>query len=342
MDKINNYPSDLKDDICIIYDRELIYPINDLKLENISTCASDWKSVKEGKYFKDPFMIHYWIHGDFESKNLLNIFKPDINQDVHHNMYMFFYLLYNSDSNKLYKQQTIKYSEKIEYLPNLLKINKLKNFKKDTQINLGLVSGDFRKHPVGYFLLDILNHLKNHNIKLFGYSDLEREDDYTASLKQKFDLFNNISSFSNKDCATQIFSDKIDILIDMSGYSNQTRLPLFKQKVAPIQVSWAAWLATTGIEEIDYIIGDPIVTPEEHKDFYIEKILQLPNIWCHLSTSDIKQISTSHTPAIDNNYITFGSFNNMNKIYNKVIEVWSQILSLVLNSKILISSKVFD
>ncbi len=249
-----------------------------------------------------------------------------------------FYLLYNSDSNKLYKQQTIKYSEKIEYLPNLLKINKLKNFKKDTQINLGLVSGDFRKHPVGYFLLDILNHLKNHNIKLFGYSDLEREDDYTASLKQKFDLFNNISSFSNKDCATQIFSDKIDILIDMSGYSNQTRLPLFKQKVAPIQVSWAAWLATTGIEEIDYIIGDPIVTPEEHKDFYIEKILQLPNIWCHLSTSDIKQISTSHTPAIDNNYITFGSFNNMNKINNKVIEVWSQILSLVLNSKILIKN----
>jgi predicted O-linked N-acetylglucosamine transferase (SPINDLY family) len=80
------------------------------------------------------------------------------------------------------------------------------------------------------------------------------------------------------------------------------------------------------------------VTPEEHKDFYIEKILQLPNIWCHLSTSDIKQISTSHTPAIDNNYITFGSFNNMNKINNKVIEVWSQILSLVLNSKILIKN----
>lgn len=105
MDKINNYPSDLKDDICIIYDRELIYPINDLKLENISTCESDWKSVKEGKYIKDPFMIHYWIHGDFESKNLLNIFKPDINQNIHHNMYMFFYLLYNNIAKKMIGSQ---------------------------------------------------------------------------------------------------------------------------------------------------------------------------------------------------------------------------------------------
>ena len=249
-----------------------------------------------------------------------------------------FYLLYNFDTNKFYKQQAIKYWEKIEYLSNSLKINKLKNLNQDTQINLGIVSGDFRRHPVGYFLMDILKHLKNDNIKLFAYSDLEREDDYTESLKEKFDIFNNIFSLTDKDCAIKIFNDKIDILIDMSGYSNQTRLSLFKQKVSPLQISWAAWLATTGIEEIDYIIGDPIVTPEEHKDFYVEKILQLPNIWCHLSTSDIKQISTGHTPALNNNYITFGSFNNMHKINNKVVEVWSKILFLVPNSKILIKN----
>jgi tetratricopeptide (TPR) repeat protein len=249
-----------------------------------------------------------------------------------------FYLLYNFDTNKFYKQQTIKYSEKIEYLPNLLKIKKLKNFNKTSQINLGIISGDFKKHPVGYFLMDILKHLKNDNFKLFAYSDLEHEDEYTESLKDKFDVFNNIFSLSDKDCATKIFNEKIDILIDMSGYSNQTRLPLFKQKISPLQISWAAWLATTGIKEIDYIVGDPIVTPEEHKDFYVEKILQLPNIWCHLSTSDIKEISTNHTPALNNSYITFGSFNNMHKINNKVIETWSKILSLVSNSKILIKN----
>ena len=251
-----------------------------------------------------------------------------------------FYLLYNFESKTLYKQEAIKYSEKIDYLPNVLKINELKNFSKDEHkvINLGIVSGDFRKHPVGFFLMDILKDLKNENIKLFAYSSPEFDDDYTESLREKFDVFNNISAFSDKDCVTKIYDDKIDILIDMSGYSNQTRLPLFKQKVSPLQISWAGWLETTGLKEIDYIVGDPIVTPEEHKNFYVEKILQLPNIWCHLSTSDIKQINTSHTPALINNYITFGCFNNMHKINNKVIEAWSEILHLVLNSKILIKN----
>lgn len=249
-----------------------------------------------------------------------------------------FYLLYNFETKKLYKQETIKYSEKIDILPNLLKNNKLKNFNENKQINLGIVSGDFREHPVGYFLMDILNELKNENIKLFAYSNSEFEDNYTKSLKEKFDLFNNISSFSDKDCAAMIYEDKIDILVDMSGYSNQTRLSLFKQKIPPLQISWAGWLETTGLKEIDYIVGDPIVTPESHQNFYIEKILQLPNIWCHLSTSDIKEINTSHTPALINNYITFGCFNSMHKINNKVIEVWSEILRLVLNSKILIKN----
>jgi len=249
-----------------------------------------------------------------------------------------FYLPYDFATKALYKKETIKYSEKIDYLPNLLKINKLKNFTEDKQINLGIVSGDFRKHPVAYFLMDILKDLKNENIKLFAYSNPEFEDDYTQSLKEKFDVFNNISSLSDKDCATKIYDEKIDILIDMSGYSNQTRLSLFKQKIAPLQISWAGWLETTGLKEIDYIVGDSIVTPEDHKDFYVEKILQLPNIWCHLSTSDIQQINTSHTPALINNFITFGCFNSMHKINNKVIETWSEILSSVLNSKILIKN----
>ena len=107
---------------------------------------------------------------------------------------------------------------------------------------------------------------------------------------------------------------------------------IFAQKISPIQITWAGWLASSGIKEIDYILGDPWVTPEEYKDFYVEKILQLPKIWCHLSTSDIKNLKTSDTPALKNNYITFGSFNHFHKINEEVIKVWSKILLLVPNS----------
>ena len=92
---INDYDKNMKEnDIFIIEDRELIYPINDLKLENIPTAVKDWTSVRTGKYTSNPIMVHYWIHGDFESKNLLNIFKPDVNYNIHYNMYIFFKILY--------------------------------------------------------------------------------------------------------------------------------------------------------------------------------------------------------------------------------------------------------
>ena len=322
LNNLGNVYSDLKD-----YDRAIFCYNQALKFDgdkskiynNLAVAYSDIGDLEKTIYCYEQSLL-------LNSKNLM------IRQRY------IFYLLYNFETKKLYKQETIKYSEEIDYLPNLSKINKLKNFTEDRQINLGIVSGDFRKHPVGYFLMDILNHLKNENIKLFAYSNPEIEDDYTESLKERFDVFNNISSLSDKDSAAKIYDDKIDILIDMSGFSNQTRLSLFKQKISPVQVSWAGWLATTGLKEIDYIVGDSIVTPETHKDYYVEKILQLPNIWCHLSTSDIKQIDTNHTPALMNNYITFGCFNSMHKINNKVIEAWSEILHAVLNSKILIKN----
>jgi hypothetical protein len=92
---INNYDKEKKNnDIFIIEDRELIYPINDLKLENIPSTDKDWCAVRTGKYTTNPIMIHYWIHGDFESKNLLKLFKPDATYDIHHNMYIFFKILY--------------------------------------------------------------------------------------------------------------------------------------------------------------------------------------------------------------------------------------------------------
>tara|TARA_B100000795_G_scaffold2296_1_gene1590 strand:+ start:4132 stop:4956 length:825 start_codon:yes stop_codon:yes gene_type:complete len=82
------------DTIHIIEDRELIYPINDLKLDNILFSENDWNMVKSGKYQMNPIMIHYWIHGDFESKNLINNFKINNKLDFNQNIYSFFKTLY--------------------------------------------------------------------------------------------------------------------------------------------------------------------------------------------------------------------------------------------------------
>ena len=90
-----------KDDVCIIHDRELFYPINDLKFDDMPFTVEDWTKLKNGAYGKDTIMVHYWIHGDFESKALLSTFLPEINKTIHENMYCFFSKLYPNIAKKI-------------------------------------------------------------------------------------------------------------------------------------------------------------------------------------------------------------------------------------------------
>ena len=118
-------------------------------------------------------------------------------------------------------------------------------------------------------------------------------------------------------------------------------MPIFTYKPAPIQISWAAYLASTGVKEIDYIVGDIYSIPEKDFQNYTEKVLQLKNIWCCLSTSDIANIIPSSLPVTTNGYITFGCFNNPNKITENFINICSKILLNVENSKICFQSPQF-
>jgi predicted O-linked N-acetylglucosamine transferase (SPINDLY family) len=219
--------------------------------------------------------------------------------------------------------------------------NEIINFKKK-KIHLGFFSADFRNHPVGYFLLDLLPYFKKSNFDIFFYSHSPVDDDLSEKIKNNFSNWKKVYGNNTLEIINIIKNDKIDILIDMSGHSNLQNLEVFANRAAPIQISWAAYLASTGLMEIDYIIGDIHVTPLNTKEYFVEKFVNLPEIWCHLSTSNIPNIQTVDTPAIKNRFITFGSFNNLNKITPAVIDSWSIILNNVKDSKLFIKNNQLD
>jgi predicted O-linked N-acetylglucosamine transferase (SPINDLY family) len=128
----------------------------------------------------------------------------------------------------------------------------------------------------------------------------------------------------------------------MSGHTKKNRLPIFVNKAAPIQVTWIGYNATTGLKEIDYIIGDQYVTPLENKNQFTENILQLPNIWSCLSKPSFEIKKENSSPALKNGFITFGSFNNLSKINDDIINTWSEILKRVENSKLFLKTKELD
>ena len=90
-------------DCHIIETREQIYPINDPKFNNLPTSKTDWDLLRLRNYSDRTYVVHYWIHGDFESKNLLEDFKCNPNNDVHEDVYQFFSRLY-PDNAKLFNQ----------------------------------------------------------------------------------------------------------------------------------------------------------------------------------------------------------------------------------------------
>ena len=58
---------------------------------------------------------------------------------------------------------------------NLNKVNQFKKIKsKNKKIRIGFVSGDLRKHPIGYFLHETLGYLKSMNLELIAFSNLEK------------------------------------------------------------------------------------------------------------------------------------------------------------------------
>ena len=209
---------------------------------------------------------------------------------------------------------------------------------KPKKLRIGFVSGDLREHPVGFFLLGTLNHLKNENLELIAYSNSQIKDSINIKLKSHFTNWREIESQSNMDVINTIRKDGIHILIDLSGHSDKNRLPIFINKPAPIQASWISYPGTTGIPEIDYMIGDRFVTPENVSGHFTEKIFRLPNMWVCFTPPDF-DVEISEPPVIKNGYVTFGSFNHLSKINDEVISLWSKILKSIPKSKIFLKTK---
>jgi len=180
--------------------------------------------------------------------------------------------------------------------------------------------------------------LKNKNLELIAYSNSLKKDSLSFELKSHFTSWHEIEKQKDLKIINQIRKDGIHILFDLSGHTGKNRLPIFINKPAPVQISWAGFGASTGVPEIDYIIGDPYVTPNDNVDHFSEKIFRLPNIWCCFTVPEF-EVKINELPAIKNGYMTFGCFNNLSKINNEVISLWSRILKAIPKSKIFLKAK---
>ena len=205
------------------------------------------------------------------------------------------------------------------------------------RLRVGLVSGDFLNHPVGFFLEGLLAHIDPSCIELIAYPTHHQEDELTARIRPYFSNWHSLVGKNNEAAARLIHADGVHILVDVSGHTAHNRLPVFAWKPAPVQVTWLGLPATTGVAEIDYVLGDPHATPPEFDPHFSETAWRMPDVYMCLAVPD-SPVLVAPLPALSADHVTFGSFNNLTKMGDGVVAVWARILQSVPDSRLLLKT----
>jgi predicted O-linked N-acetylglucosamine transferase (SPINDLY family) len=207
------------------------------------------------------------------------------------------------------------------------------------KIKVGFVSGDLQRHPVGYFLKNVLPHIPTDRIELHAFSNCPNEDDLTAVIKPCFAQWHLVVNDSDQRLAERIHQAGIHVLIDLAGHTNKSRITAFAWRPAPLQAAWLGYCASTGLDEVDYVISDHIVTPESDAAYFCERLWRLPESYFCFNPPE-ESTEVSELPALKHGFITFGSFNKLSKMTSAVVEVWARILLAVPGSRLMLKSPI--
>jgi predicted O-linked N-acetylglucosamine transferase (SPINDLY family) len=200
-------------------------------------------------------------------------------------------------------------------------------------LRVGYVSADLRHHPVGRFMAPIFDHHDCSQVQVFCYSVAHRLDAAAAGFQKKPHItWRNVAALTPEELANQIHADKIDILVDLSMHTIDNALLAFARKPAPIQMTYLAYCASTGLETIDYRLTDAIIDPPFPQDQSLpfEKPLRLETYWCYAPHADAPAVAP--LPALANGFITLGSFNYFSKLNPQLLAAWADLLQALPNS----------
>jgi len=204
-----------------------------------------------------------------------------------------------------------------------------------SRMRLGYLSSDFHGHPVAYLTAEVfdLHDRDRFEVFLFSYGP----DDGSAMrrrLEAGCDHFIDVSALSDDAAAQRIYDERIQVLVDLKGYTADDRPRIAARRPAPIQVNWLGFPGTMGADWIDYLIADPYVIPHEHDADYAEKVVRLPHCY---QPNDRKRpggatgLSRSACGLAETGLV-FCSFNQSYKIEPRLFAIWMRVLSRVPDS----------
>ena len=273
-----------------------------------------------GKYIHSKMHICDWENYDENIKKLID--KINNGKKVIEP----FVLLSLTDDLKLQLKNS--YIYKIAKFSSQNDKNNFVKKRKGKKIKIGYFGAEFYNHPVLQLTSDIF---KNHNkikFEIYGFYHGRVKDKFHYDIQKHFKSFYDISKKTDEEILNLSHKIGLDIAVNLTGYTAESRNEIYQKRVAPVQISFVGYSGSMGVDFIDYIIADSCLIPKEKIEYYTEKVIYMPGSFFP-NQSQIKISSKNFTK--ENLYLPqknfiFGSFNNSYKITPEIFKTWMKIL----------------
>ena len=200
------------------------------------------------------------------------------------------------------------------------------------RLRIGYFSSDFKEHPVAYLLAKVIEYHDRSLFKVFGYSLAPpKMDAMRERLTSSFDVFRDVHNLSDAEILKVAHEDAIDIAIDLTGYTQNSRSKIFSYRPAPVQINFLGYPGTMGANFMDYIIADKNLIPQDFQKFYSEAQIYLPHQY---QPQDDELKISARTPTRSNlglpeKGFVFCAINNTYKITPREFDIWMLLLHRV-------------
>lgn len=206
----------------------------------------------------------------------------------------------------------------------------------DQRLRIGFLSAEIGNHVVGDFLSSFLEHVDRSRfaVELFAVSRrFEARAEWMAAQVEHLALLNGIG---DDQARARIRDRHLDILVETSGFTRSSGIHLLAERLAPVQCHYIGYHASTGLDTIDWFIGDEETVPESFAPQFVERLWRLPRPW--LAAQPNPSLPAARSEAADERPV-LGSCNQLAKVRQETLEHWLAALKAVPTAQLLIKDR---
>jgi predicted O-linked N-acetylglucosamine transferase (SPINDLY family) len=202
-------------------------------------------------------------------------------------------------------------------------------------LRVGLISPDLRRHAVATFIEPFLEHADGSRVEVTCYNAAAKEDEVSAHLRSLADRWRHIKDLGNREAASLIRDDQIDVLIDLAGHTWANRLGVLALRPAPVQMTYMGFPSTTGLSTIDFRVVDSLTDPAGFEAQGTESLVRMdPCFMTYKPASPLPAVGA--LPMASSGAATFASYSSLLKLNKRLIGVWAKVLAAVPGSRLIL------